>query len=106
MGGPRDDVTLSQWERQAFATIASELAGPDPKRKRPWGRVAPAVPVVLVVAGAVAALVTFTRWLWLAALALGVMGLGLGLAARPAAARLQALTTGRQGRHPDHRGQA
>lgn len=106
MGGPRDDVTLTERERQAFATIASELTGPDPKRKRPWGRVTPAVPVVLVVAGAVAALVTFTRWLWLAAVALGVMGLGLSLTARPAAARLQALTTGRRGRHPDHRAPA
>ena len=101
MTSDRDDVALSEWERQAFAAIQQELAPgrPEPERAQPpWFRSALAFSVFLIVVGAPAAVATFTWSLWLAGAGLAVMATGVALAARPVTSRISSVRLDRASR--------
>lgn len=90
MTADRDDVALSDWERRAFAAIQEELALEEPTLARGFPRrfrSGLAVPVVLIVVGAIGAVATFTRSLWFGVAGLAVMTIGVVLAAGPVAVR-------------------
>jgi lysylphosphatidylglycerol synthetase-like protein (DUF2156 family) len=93
MGSERDEVILSDWERERLAAIEGHLTTSDPGlTRRLTGRrphLTLLVATALVILGGAVAVAMFTRWLWLAATGLAVMAAGIFLGVDPVVARLK-----------------
>lgn len=83
MGG-RDEVVLTEWERDRLAEIEWQFAERDPRFTRRFARrwSGPrrefhlAAAITLILAGWIVTVVMFTRSLWLAIIGLTMMGAG------------------------------
>lgn len=94
MAGDRDDIILSDWERERLAALEGQLATSDPRLRRRLTRahrpdVTIVVAAALVILGAIAVVTTFTRWLWLAVGGLVLMTAGILVGAEPVASRFK-----------------